>query len=316
MSIGYSHHNYDYLLIERLLLRMAKKWAAGVDMEDALLAAKNCNAKGQNAILNFLGEDFTQEERINQTVKEYSDLLERLYSDKIEGCISIKLSQLGLSLSYDLCLKSLKVIIARAKKFGIFIWIDMESSKYTDDTLAIYLELVNNYYKNIGVVLQCTLKRSASDLLHLVEVDSKVRLVKGAYQENEETAFHSNSQIGANFIKLLEIIFGVSSSRGYYPITNTKVNNNTLMFAIATHDSKLIEYAIQLWKKSRRVGITNFEFQFLRGIRDELKKDLAEKGFRIAEYIPYGREYLYYSIRRLRERKRNIFLLARSLVQS
>ena len=88
------------------------------------------------------------------------------------------------------------------------------------------------------------------------------------------------------------------------------------MFAIATHDSRLIEYAIQLWKKSRRVSITNFEFQFLRGIRDELKKDLTEKGFRIAEYIPYGREYLYYSIRRLRERKRNIFLLARSLVQS
>jgi proline dehydrogenase len=310
MSIGYSHHNYDYLLIERLLLRMAKKWAAGVDMEDALLAAKNCNAKGQNAILNFLGEDFTQEERINQTVKEYSDLLERLYSDKIEGCISIKLSQLGLSLSYDLCLKSLKVIIARAKKFGIFIWIDMESSKYTEDTLAIYLEVLN-YYTDIGVVLQSTLRRSASDLLHLLEVNGKVRLVKGAYQENEEIAFHSNVQISANFIKLLKIIFRVSSSCDYR-LTNTNIN--TPMFAVATHDSTLIEYAIRLWKKSG-IGITNFEFQFLRGIRDELKKDLAEKGFRIAEYIPYGGEYLHYSIRRLRERKRNILLLARSLVQ-
>jgi proline dehydrogenase len=314
MSIAYRHHSYDYLLIERLLLRLAKKWSAGIDMEDALLAAKNCNIKGQKAILNCLGEDYTEKERITQSVKEYSTLLKRLYSDEVEGCISIKLSQLGLSLSYDLCLKNLKLITARAKDFDIFIWIDMESSKYTDDTLAIYLELVN-YYKNIGVVLQSTLKRSASDLLHLLEVEGKVRLVKGAYQENEEIAFQSNAQISANYIKLLEIIFGISSSRGYH-LTNTKVNNNTLMFAIATHDSRLIEFAIELWKKSRRVSITNFEFQFLRGIRDDLKKDLAEKGFRIAEYIPYGREYLGYSIRRLRERKRNIFLLARSLVQS
>jgi proline dehydrogenase len=298
--------------MERLLLRLVKKWAAGVDMEDALLAAKSCNIKGQKAILNCLGEDYTEEERINQTVKEYSTLLERLYSDEIEGCISIKLSQLGLSLSYDLCLKNLKVITARAKDFGIFIWIDMESSKYTDYTLAIYLELVNSY-KNIGVVLQSTLRRSASDLLHLLEVDSKVRLVKGAYQENEEIAFHSSAQINANYIKLSEILFGDSSHS--YHLKNTTVDNNTLMFAIATHDSRLIECAIELWKKSR-IGIKNFEFQFLRGIHDELKSDLAGKGFRIAEYIPYGREYLHYSIRRLRERKRNIFLLAHSLVQS
>ena len=310
MSIAY-HHN-SYLLMERLLLRLVKKWAAGVDMEDALLAAKSCNIKGQKAILNCLGEDYTEEERINQTVKEYSTLLERLYSDEIEGCISIKLSQLGLSLSYDLCLKNLKVITARAKDFGIFIWIDMESSKYTDYTLAIYLELVNSY-KNIGVVLQSTLRRSASDLLHLLEVDSKVRLVKGAYQENEEIAFHSSAQINANYIKLSEILFGDSSHS--YHLKNTTVDNNTLMFAIATHDSRLIECAIELWKKSR-IGIKNFEFQFLRGIHDELKSDLAGKGFRIAEYIPYGREYLHYSIRRLRERKRNIFLLAHSLVQS
>jgi proline dehydrogenase len=314
MSIAYRQHSYDYLLMEWLLLRLAKKWSAGIDMEDALLAAKNCNIKGQKAILNCLGEDYTEEERITQSVKEYSTLLKRLYSDEIEGCISIKLSQLGLSLSYDLCLKNLKLITAIAKDFDMFIWIDMESSKYTDDTLAVYLELVN-YYKNIGVVLQSTLKRSASDLLHLLEVDVKVRLVKGAYQENEQIAFHSSAQISANYIKLLQIIFGISSSCGYH-LTNTKVNDNTLMFAIVTHDSRLIEYAIELWKKSRRVSMTNFEFQFLIGIRDDLKKDLAEKGFRIAEYIPFGREYLRYSIRRLRERKRNIFLLARSLVQS
>jgi proline dehydrogenase len=156
----------------------------------------------------------------------------------------------------------------------------------------------------------------------LLEIGGKVSVVKGANHENEEIAFRSNAQISVNFVKLLEILFdmhntNITSNSSYdYPMSQTTANNgNTLMFAIATHDSRLIECAIELWKKSR-IGIKNFEFQFLRGIHDELKSDLAGKGFRIAEYIPYGREYLHYSIRRLRERKRNIFLLAHSLVQS
>jgi len=186
----------------------------------------------------------------------------------------------------------------------------MESSKYTDDTLVIYLELIN-YYNDMGVVLQSTLRRSASDLLHLVEVGGKVRLVKEAYQENEQIAFHSNEKVNANYRKLLEMLF----RHNHHQLKNKEVDDNTLMFAIATHDSQLIEYTIELWKNSK-IGIKNFEFQFLRGIRDEMRKDLVEKGFRIVEYISYGREWLHYSIRRLRERKRNIFLLARSLVQS
>jgi proline dehydrogenase len=302
-------HTNNYLLMERLLMGLLKKWAAGQDMEDALIAAKSCNMKGQRAILNYLGEDYTEEEKINRTTKEYSDLLERLHADQIDGCISIKPSQFGLSISYELCRKNLKAIIDRAIKFGVFIWIDMESSKHTDDTLMLYLELLSQY-PQIGVVLQSALRRSASDLLHLMEVDAKVRLVKGAYHENEQIAFVHHEEINTNYIKLLEMLF----SCNYYYTNNNGVDN-TLKFAVATHDSKLIEYAIKL-SKTAKIGITNFEFEFLRGIRDELKRNLVEDGFRVAEYIPYGDEWLPYSIRRLRERKRNLFLLARSLVQS
>ncbi|MFL6431388.1 MAG: proline dehydrogenase family protein [Nitrososphaeraceae archaeon] len=284
-----------------------KKWAAGQDMEDALIAAKSCNMKGQKAILNYLGEDNTEEERINRTTKEYSDLLERLHADQIDGCISVKPSQLGLCISYELCLKKLKAIINGAMKFRVFVWIDMESSKYTDDTLMLYLELFA-HYPEIGVVLQSALRRSASDLLHLMEVGAKVRLVKGAYHENEQIAFVHHEEINANYIKLLEMLF----SRNY--MNNNKVDN-ALKFAVATHDSKLIEYAIKL-SKTAKIGIKNFEFEFLKGIRDELKSELVEEGFRVAEYIPYGDEWLPYSVRRLSERKRNLFLLARSLVQS
>jgi proline dehydrogenase len=289
--------------MERLLLRLVKKWTAGDDMEGALMAARSSNMKGQKAIINYLGEDHAEVERIRRNMKEYSILLERLYSDKIDGCISVKPSQLGLSVSYDLCLKNLKTLNKSATEFGGFTWIDMESSKYTDDTLMLYLELLR-YQHNIGVALQSVLRRTPSDLLHLLEVGSKVRLVKGAYHENEHIAFTSREEVNANYIKLLGMLFG-----------SNYVNNNTIEFAIATHDSKLIEYTVRLWKNSK-IGIKNFEFEFLKGIRDELKRDLVEKGFRVAEYIPYGDEWLPYSVRRLIERKRNLLLLARSLVQS
>ncbi|MGA9152243.1 MAG: proline dehydrogenase family protein [Candidatus Nitrosopolaris sp.] len=289
--------------MERLLLRLVKKWTAGDDMEDALMAARSSNMKGQKAIINYLGEDHAEVERIRRNMKEYSILLERLYSDKIDGCISVKPSQLGLSVSYDLCLKNLRTLNKRANEFGGFTWIDMESSKYTDDTLKLYLELLN-YHQNIGAALQSVLRRTASDLLHLLEVGGKVRLVKGAYHENEHIAFTSREEVNTNYVKLLGMLFG-----------SNYVNNNTIKFAIATHDSKLIEYTVRLWKNSK-IGIKNFEFEFLKGIRDELKRDLVEKGFRVAEYIPYGDEWLPYSVRRLRERKRNLLLLARSLVQS
>jgi proline dehydrogenase len=300
-------HSHNHLLMERLLLRLVRKWTAGDDMEDALKAAKNSNMKGQRAIINYLGEDHSEVERIRQSMKEYSIILERLYSDKIDGCVSVKPSQLGLSVSYDLCLNNLRTLDERATEFGGFIWIDMESSKYTDDTLMLYLELAR--YHHIGVVLQSALRRTASDLLHLLEVGGKVRLVKGAYHEKEHIAFTSREEVNANYIKLLGMLFGSKC------VNNSEIDNNTIEFAIATHDSKLIEYTVRLWENSK-IDIMNFEFEFLKGIRDELKRDLVEKGFRVAEYIPYGDEWLPYSVRRLRERKRNLFLLARSLVQS
>jgi proline dehydrogenase len=290
--------------MERLLISLVKRWAAGSTVEDAIVAAKNCNLRGQRAILNRLGEEYIEEGKINQAMKEYSKLLERLCLDNIDGSISVKLSQLGLSISYEQCLGNLKYIVMRAKEFDRFVWIDMESSKYTDDTLKIYLEILGDH-KKTGVVLQSALKRSASDLLHLIEVGGIVRIVKGAYHESEQVAFESHSEINTNYRKLLDILF---NSSYIHP-------NNSIKFAVATHDSYLVKYAIKL---SRILDFPekNFEFEFLKGIRDDLKSELVRQGFEVAEYVPYGDEWLSYSIRRLRERKRNLFLLARSLVQS
>jgi proline dehydrogenase len=194
----------------------------------------------------------------------------------------------------------------RANEFNKFVWIDMESSKYTDDTLMMYLEMLG-HHKQTGVVLQSALRRSTSDLLHLIEVGGIVRLVKGAYRENEQISFISPNEVKENYTKLLDIVFKSS---------NTHLNNvtNGIKFAVATHDSYLIEYAIKLSRTSE-FPKRNFEFEFLKGIREDLKNDLVHQEFVVAEYIPFGDEWLSYSIRRLRERKRNLFLLARSLVE-
>jgi proline dehydrogenase len=182
------------------------------------------------------------------------------------------------------------------------MWIDIESFPFVEDTIAIYLELLRDYKQSTGVAIQSYLKRSSSDLLHLMEQGANVRLVKGAYRGDKSIAFQSVEKINSNFSKLMKTLFEYS-------------NTNDRIFAIATHDPKLIDEAILL---SKKYGIDNrkFEFQLLMGIHNEMKGNLLKRGFRVSEYIPYGNQWLPYSIRRIRERKRNILLLARSLLES
>jgi proline dehydrogenase len=167
------------------------------------------------------------------------------------------------------------------------MWIDMESSKFTEDTITLYIELLKEY-PMIGIAIQAYLRRSGADILHIMEHGGKVRLVKGAYHESEEHAFSTREEIDGNFSHLMKML-----------------GDGGNFFAVATHDDKLIEQALG----------KNCQFQLLMGIRDELKNKLVSEGLPVAEYIPYGTHWLPYSVRRLRERKRNILLVARSLVQ-
>ena len=284
-------HNYDASLMERLLFRVAKKWVAGYSASEAMAAALDTNSRGMSAILNFLGEDTTDAKLVDHTLSEYLLVMDLMHTRKVYGCLSIKPTQLGLAIDYDACLQNFSRLAARARDLGQFMWIDMESVKFTEDTIAIYLELYKQY-DMIGIAIQSYLRRSASDLLHIIEHTGKVRLVKGAYHELEEHAFVTKEEVDANYSKLMKMLF---ESKNY--------------FAIATHDSALIEEAISLGRNAK------LEFQMLKGIRDELKSELVTKGFAVAEYIPYGSHWLPYSVRRIRERKRNLLLLARSLVQ-
>jgi len=281
-------------LIEKILFKVAKQWIAGDTMDDALKSARDANAYGMNAILNQLGEHFTSNVQVSRSVSDYFTLVSNLRRSKISGGLSIKPTQVGLSVSEKQCIENLDTIIEVALQSQSFVWIDMESSEYTDNTLKIYQNLFEKY-ERLGVALQANLKRSQKDLGMLLKKGSKIRLVKGAYRESAKNAFKTRHEVDKNYNKLMKMLFEQGNE-----------------FAIATHDSKLIDLAIDLSKKYER----KFEFQMLKGIRDELKPILVKSGFLVSEYIPYGTNWLPYSIRRLKERKRNILLLGSSFLHS
>ena len=293
-------HNYDPVLLERLLFKVSKRWIAGYSNNDAMIEAKKSNHNGMSAILNYLGEGYAEKSQIDRSVTEYITLLDLLKSNDVRGSISVKPTQIGLSVGYDKCLENFRKISEKAKQSGHFMWIDIESSNFVEDTLSIYLEILRKN-RDTGVAIQSYLKRSHSDLLHLMEHSANLRIVKGAYSEEKDKAYQSNNEINQNFSALMKLVLEESAYGG--------------IVAIATHDSKLIQEALVLsWKGSERVK--NLQFQLLKGIRDELKLQLVTNGYLVLEYIPYGEKWLQYSIRRIKERKRNVFLLARSLIES
>lgn len=280
--------------MEKVLFKIAKQWIAGDTMEDAIKSAHQANIKGMGAILNKLGEHMTSKAQVEQTVSDYITLVSNLCKTDIAWGLSIKPTQVGLAISTKYCAENLEKIIKDSLRSQSFVWIDMESSEYTDDTLKIYLSLFEKY-ERLGVVIQSNLKRTQDDLKVLLEKGAKIRLVKGAYHESPKNAYRTRHEVDKCYRELMQTLFEQGNE-----------------FAIATHDSKLIYLATDLSKKHER----KFEFQMLKGIRDEIKPILVKNGFLVSEYIPYGTNWLPYSIRRLRERKRNILLLGSSFIYS
>jgi proline dehydrogenase len=292
--------NYDPILLERMLFKVSKRWIAGYSNADAISEASKSNQKGMSAILNYLGEGYTQESETDKSVKEYLTLLNLLKTKNVRGSISVKPTQIGLSIGYDVCLENFTKISEIAKQNGYFMWMDIENSNYVEDTLSIYLEVLRKN-RDTGVAIQSYLKRSYSDLLHLMENSANLRIVKGAYSGETDEAYQSNSEVSQNFSRLIRVVMKEATYEG--------------ILAVATHDSKLIDEALSLSSKGSE-KMKNLQFQLLKGIRDELKQQLVKSGYTVLEYIPYGEKWLHYSLRRIRERKRNIFLLARSLIES
>jgi proline dehydrogenase len=278
-------------ITERLFYRIAKRWIAGYTLQDAMNAARNANERKMQALINRLGEHTPDRKLIQQYVEEYLKLLETIRSENLRATISVKPSQIGLAAEVALYRDNLLKILSKAEEEGRFVWIDMENSPYTESTVDVYRELLGTH-KKLGMCLQANMKRSDSDLRDLLPRRGKIRLVKGAYPENGEIAFKPRSELNANFLRLMRLLFEQNE-----------------FFAIGTHDEKMISEAKTLSRDHK----ADFEFQLLKGIRDDLKTSLLADGFKVSEYIPYGPEWYNYSKRRMRERKRNILLLIRSI---
>ncbi|MBI3116298.1 MAG: proline dehydrogenase family protein, partial [Thaumarchaeota archaeon] len=226
-----------------LVYKIAKRWISGREMSEALETAKGVNKKGIGVILNYLGEDVTETPVAERHAEEYLRLQRAIADNKMDGCVSAKLTQFGLSVDEKLAIEKTELLARQAKSLNQMLWLDMEGSKFTDKTLEIYEDMFSRH-DNLGVALQAYMKRSESDLMKLIAKGGKIRLVKGAYREPSDLVYRTRKEVRGNFTKLMKILF----ERG----------NN---FAVATHDSVLIDGARELAKSHR----PTFEFEMLKG---------------------------------------------------
>lgn len=275
-----------------ILLRFARQWVAGEDVSSAIRRAKDRNAARMSVLINFLGEHLTDQREIERTVTEYLRLLDLMDRTAIKGCASVKPSQLGIRLGRRYWIEQAERILERSAQTGRFLWFDMENHIDTQETLDVYRQLKPSY-PEFGVCLQAYLKRTLDDVEKLREVDGVIRIVKGAYNEPATIAYKDRGSVSRNFAAVLGRLFA-----------------ERMRFAVATHDESLVGYSISL----NREANLPIEFQFLLGVRNDLKTQVLREGFPVVEYIPYGIEWLAYSYRRIREKRSNLILLLRSFL--
>ena len=276
--------------------RLASRFIAGEELEDALSAVRRLNAESFAATLDYLGESVHEAGAAEDACQVYLTLLDRLAAEKLNSHISIKLTQLGLAIDEDLARRNLAKICERAALYHNFARVDMEGSAVTEATLRVF-HAVNPPRDVLGIAIQSYLYRSEKDIENLRACGARVRLVKGAYHEPPEIAFPHKADVDRNFQKLTELLL---ASGTYH--------------AIATHDERLIAAAQEF---ARRQGIScdAFEFQFLYGIRRQLQRNLLRQGWRVRIYVPYGRQWYPYFMRRLAERPANLLFLMRNLLR-
>ena len=279
-------------LLDSIGLVIAKKWIAGTKIEDAIKQSNKLNSLGEKAMINYLGEELTEGAKINDNVKTYLSVLKQMKASGTDGCIAVKPTQLGLNVNYPLFVRNYGKIVSAASKLGIFVWLDMEDHMFVDDTIKAYLHELKKY-QNTGICIQSKLRRSMSDIKNITKRVGAIRLVKGAYPNHGNITYNSKNEIDNNYERCMHYLFKHSKS-----------------FMIATHDDKLIEKALSYQKKYKR----KLMFGMLNGIRPTLALKLAKQAKEMYVYLPFGSQWLAYSIRRLKE-SGHAMLIIRSLFQ-
>ena len=270
------------LVPKPLVGRVARRYVAGETLEQALETVGALAGEGAMATLDLLGEEVTEPSRAVACVEEYERMLTAIAARGLPSNVSIKPTGLGLKIGEAACRENVERIVAAAHRHGNFVRIDMEDASTTDFTLDLYREL-HPRYGNVGAVLQAYMRRTLADVDRLPAQGANVRLCKGIYIEPRRVAFGAYETVRLNFLQALEKLV----ARGVY-------------VGIATHDEHLVCGALAILDR-HRVPVERYEFQMLLGVESELRRILIGEGHRLRVYVPYGRDWYPYSVRRLRE---------------
>jgi proline dehydrogenase len=274
----------------------ARRFIAGETITEAIEAARTTQGRGMHVALDYLGESVNTTKAATAASREYVQLMETIVASGIERNISLKLTQLGLTIDKATCVDNLRRILEPAARHQFFVRIDMESSRYTQLTLDVFETVWSLDFRNVGIALQSSLHRTEQDVRRMNELGARVRLVKGAYKEPASVAFQLKADVDAAYTRQMRLLL----DHGVYP-------------AIATHDEEIIAET-RSYAAERTIGQDRFEFQMLYGIRRDLQTSLVAEGYRMRVYIPFGKEWFPYFMRRLGERPANVGFVLRALL--
>ena len=289
---------FDFVRHNGMAKSFASRFVAGETVATALDAVRGLNAKGITASLDLLGESTTNEKEAYQSQREYLQLLDLIEREKLNANVSVKLTAMGMDISDALCIKVTREILERAKQYGNFVRLDMESSHYTQKTLDLFeAHFYPDFRANVGIVLQSYLYRTEADVKRANELGARVRICKGAYKEPPEVAFPEKSDVDRNYDTSMHHLM----EHGNYP-------------GIATHDEQIIAEA-RRFAKEKGIASDRFEFQMLYGVRRDLQEGLVRDGYRVRCYVPFGTQWYPYLMRRLAERPANVAFMAGNVVK-
>lgn len=268
-----------------IVRKVASRYIAGETVDDALRVVSKLNGRGFRATLDILGEHVHKLDQAESAVTGYHQLLEEIDRRKLDSNVSVKLTQLGLKVDIRKCLELAGRLVRRAKELNNFVRIDMEDSSCTTDTLEIYRKL-RKEHSNVGVVIQAYLRRTMNDVAMIEDLKPNYRLCKGVYVEPPEIAYREMPEINHNYVEILERLLRNGSYTG-----------------IATHDEQLVSEAFQLIR-TLNLPASAYEFQMLLGVQEQLRDRIRRAGHNLRVYIPFGRDWYAYSVRRLKENPR------------
>ncbi len=277
-----------------MILPIARRFVAGETIPEALEHTRTYNEDDVAIILNLLGEHYDNAAEAREDTDTYLTLIDDIADSGLDACISVKPSQIGLDVSADLFEEHYREIVAHAHERDAFVWCDMEDVDTTDDTLDVFEAVAEEYPWSVGQCIQSNLKRTHDDLERLVDVPGKIRIVKGAYDEPPSVAYTDKADVNEAYREDIEFLF----------------ENREQGVAIGSHDPEMIALAGRLADEHG----TDYEIQMLTGVREDAQRDLAKQGVRVVQYAPYGKKWLSYFYRRVRERKENVLFAARAVI--